>query len=54
MAIAGAVGLSDLAVAMVALNHDASLVAYLSLAAAPAALAIAVTRTRRLRRQRPI
>jgi hypothetical protein len=54
MAIAGAVGLSDLAVAVVAINHDASILACLSLAAAPAALAIAATRTRRLQRHRPI
>jgi hypothetical protein len=51
MAIAGAVGLSDLAVDLVAINHDTSALAGLSLAAAPAAVAIAVARTRHLRRQ---
>ena len=51
MAIAGAVGLSDLAVAVVGINHDTSALAYLFLAAAPVALAFVVARTRRLRRQ---
>jgi hypothetical protein len=48
MAIAGAIGLSDLAVAVVAINHDTSAVALLALAAAPAAVLLAVRRTRRL------
>jgi hypothetical protein len=46
MAIAGAVGLSDLAVAVVAINHDLSLLALLSLAAAPVAVLFTIRRTR--------
>lgn len=51
LALAGAVGLSDLAVAVVGINHDASTVACLALAAAPAVLAYAVVRTRQLQAQ---
>jgi hypothetical protein len=54
LAIAGAVGLSDLAVAVVGINHDTSVVACAFLAAAPAALAFAVARTRQLRRQEAV
>jgi hypothetical protein len=50
VAIAGAVALSNLGIAVVAVNHDTSVVARLMVAAAPAVLAIAVTRTRRLSR----
>jgi hypothetical protein len=48
LAIAGAVSLSNLGIAVVAINHDSSLVAILFVAAAPMVVAVAVTRTRRL------
>jgi hypothetical protein len=48
LAIAGAVSLSNLGIAVVAINHDSSLVAILFVAAAPMVLAVAITRTRRL------
>jgi hypothetical protein len=54
LAIAGAVAVSNLGVAVVAINHDGSLVPRLLLAAAPLALAVAVTRMRRLRRATPL
>ena len=50
LAIAGAVSVSNLGIAVVAINHDGSLVARLFVAAAPLVLAAAVIRTRRLRR----
>ena len=50
LAIAGAVSVSNLGIAVVAINHDGSLVARLFVAAAPLVLAAAVTRTRQLRR----
>ena len=50
LAIAGAVSLSNLALAIVAINHDTSAPACLVLAAAPLVVAFAVTRTRRLGR----
>ena len=50
MAIAGALGLSNLATFVIAINGEASPVAWLSLAAAPVALLIAVARTRQLLR----
>jgi hypothetical protein len=53
-AIAGAVGLSDLAIFVVAINHETSLVAWLPLAAAPVAVLIATARTRHLQRIRAI
>jgi hypothetical protein len=53
-AIAGAVALSNLGIAVVAINRDASVMARLFVAAAPLVLAIAITRTRRLRRHAPI
>jgi hypothetical protein len=54
VAIAGAVSLSNLGIAVVAINHDTSLVTRVFIAAAPVVLAIAITRTRRLRRHAPI
>jgi hypothetical protein len=54
MAIAGAVGLSQLAVGVVGLHHDVSLLAWASLAAAPVAVAVATARTHGLRRRAPI
>ena len=54
LAIAGAVLLSNLGIAVVAVNHDTSLVPRLFVAAAPVVLAVAITRTRRLRRHAPI
>jgi hypothetical protein len=50
LAIAGAVSVSNLGIAVVALNPDGSVVARLFVAAAPLVLAAAVTRTRQLRR----
>jgi hypothetical protein len=54
LAIAGALSLSNLGIAVVAINHDGSLVPRLFVAAAPIVLAVAITRTRRLRRHAPI
>jgi hypothetical protein len=54
IAIAGAVSLSNLGLAIAAVNHDTSVLAFLFLAAAPVVLASAVTRTRRLQRPAPI
>ena len=54
LAIAGAVGLSDLAVGLLATHHDAPALAYLAASAAPVALAFTVARTRQLRRERPV
>jgi hypothetical protein len=54
IAIAGALGLSNLAVFVIAINGETSLVAWMSLAAAPVALLIAVTRTRQLLCTAPI
>jgi len=53
LAIAGAVPLSNLGIAVAAINHDTSVPARLFLAAAPAVLAVAITRTRRLRQRGP-
>jgi hypothetical protein len=50
LALAGAVGLSQLAITVVTTHHDASTAILLSLAAAPATLALAIARTRRLQR----
>lgn len=52
MAIAGAVGLSDLAVAVVGINQDTSVIAFLALAAAPTTVVLAVRRTRQLQADR--
>jgi hypothetical protein len=52
MAIAGAVGLSDLAVAVVAINQDTSVIAFLALTAAPPTVVLAVRRTRQLQIRR--
>jgi hypothetical protein len=54
LAIAGAMSLSNLGIAIVAINHDRTFVPRLFLAAAPIVLAIAVTRTRRLLGHAPI
>ena len=54
LAVAGAVSVSNLGIAVVAINHDGSLVARLFVAAAPLVLAAAVTRTQRLRRATPL
>jgi hypothetical protein len=54
IAIAGAVSLSNLGLAIAAINHDTSVPAFLFLAAAPVVLASAVTRIRRLQRPAPI
>jgi hypothetical protein len=54
MALAGALGLSNLAIFVIAINGETSLVAWLSLAAAPTALVIAVVRSQRLLRAAPI
>jgi hypothetical protein len=54
MGIAGALGLSNLAIFVIAINGETSLVAWVSLAAAPVALLIAVARTRQLLRTAPI
>jgi hypothetical protein len=54
LAIAGAVSLSNLGIAVAVVNHDSSLVPGLFVAAAPLALAVAVTRTRRLLARAPI
>ena len=53
-AIAGAVALSSVGLAVVAVNHDGSAPACLIAAAAPLVLAAAVARTRRLRRLQPL
>jgi hypothetical protein len=50
LAIAGAVSLSTIGVAVVIHHHDAAAPAILFVAAAPLAIAVAVTRTRQLRR----
>jgi peptidoglycan/LPS O-acetylase OafA/YrhL len=54
VAIAGAVSVSNLGLAVAAINHDTSVPALLLLAAAPVVLAGAITRTRRLQRPAPI
>jgi hypothetical protein len=54
LAIAGAMPLSNLGIAVVAINHDRTFVPRLFLAAAPIVLAIAITRTRRLLGHAPI
>jgi hypothetical protein len=54
IAIAGAVSLSNLGLAVAAVNHDTSVPVWLLLCAAPVVLASAVTRTRRLRRPAPL
>lgn len=54
LAIAGAVGLSDLAVGLLGTHHDPPALAYLAATAAPAAVAFTITRTRQLRRERPV
>jgi hypothetical protein len=54
MAIAGAVPLSNLAIAVVCTDHDTSVLAWLTAAAAPAVLTVAITRTRRLQRRTPV
>jgi hypothetical protein len=53
LAIAVAVSVSTVGLAVAAVNHDTSAPAYLAVAAVPAVLAIAITRTRRLQ-QRPV
>jgi hypothetical protein len=50
LAIAGAVPLTNLAIAVVCINHQTSVVLWLALAATPAALVVAIARTRQLRR----
>jgi hypothetical protein len=50
LAIAGAVSLSTVGLSVVVHHHDASAPASLFVAAAPAAIAVAITRTRHLRR----
>jgi hypothetical protein len=54
LAIAGALSLSNLGIAVVAINHDSSIVPSLFVTAAPMVLAIAITRTRRLLAHAPI
>jgi hypothetical protein len=54
VAIAGAVSVSNLGLAVAAINHDTSVPACLFLAAAPVVLIGAITRTRRLRLATPI
>lgn len=54
LAIAGAVSVSNLGIAVVVINHDSTLVPRLFVVAAPIVLALAITRTRRLRRHAPI
>jgi hypothetical protein len=54
LAIAGAVPLSTVAISVVSINHDTSALAWLFVAAAPAVLIVAITRTRRLQRLTPI
>jgi hypothetical protein len=54
LAIAGAMSVSNLGIAIVAINHDRTFVPRLFLAAAPIVLAIAITRTRRLLGHAPI
>jgi hypothetical protein len=53
-AIAGAVSLSTVGLAVVVHHHDASAPASLFVAAAPLAIAVAVARTRHLRRPAPV
>ena len=50
LAIAAAVSVSTLGLAVAAINHDTSAPACLAVAAVPVVLAMAITRTRRLRR----
>ena len=54
LAIAGAVCLSNLGIAVVAINHDGALIPRLFVAAAPLVLAVALTRTRRALRPAPM
>ena len=54
LALAGAVGLSDLRGGLLAMHHDAPALAYLAASAAPVVLAFTVARTRQLRRERPV
>ena len=54
LAIAGAMSLTNLGIAVVAINHDRTFMPRLFLAAAPMVLAIAITRTRRLLAHAPI
>jgi uncharacterized membrane protein YjjB (DUF3815 family) len=49
-AIAGAVSMSSIGLAVVAVHHDGSPAALAVAAAAPVVLAVAITRTRRLQR----
>jgi hypothetical protein len=53
-AIAGAVSLSSVGFAVVAVNHDGSAPVLLIATAAPLVLAAAIVRTRRLRRAAPL
>jgi hypothetical protein len=53
-AIAGAVSLSSVGLAVVAVHHDGSAPALVVVAAAPVVLAVAAVRTRRLQRAKPI
>ena len=54
VAIAGAVSVSNLGLAVAAINHDTSVPACLFLAATPVVLACAITRTRRLQLATPM
>jgi hypothetical protein len=54
LAIAGAVPLTNLAIAVICINHQASVLLWLALATAPAALVVAIGRTRQLRRRSAI
>jgi hypothetical protein len=51
LAIAGAVSLTNLAIAVLCINHQTSVVLWLALAATPAALVLAIARTRQLQRR---
>jgi hypothetical protein len=51
LAIAGAVPLTNLAIAVLCINHQTSVVLWLALAATPAALVVALARTRQLQRR---
>jgi hypothetical protein len=51
LAIAGAVSLTNLAIAVLCINHQTSVVLWLALAATPAALVVALARTRQLQRR---
>jgi hypothetical protein len=51
LAIAGAVPLTNLAIAVICINHQTSALLWIALATAPAALLVAIARTHQLRRR---